>query len=221
MKPINNIFLLVLVFILTSCGVSKSLKDVPNLSQFNSKIDISRTKINDSTFVIGANQLRKNQQGMYELYVKGDALERGLLTGSLTKELYQKQEKIFFSKIEEIIPSKTKQYLLRKFLAWFNRKIYLHIPNEYKAEIYGISKFAGNDYDYIADDYHRNLYLHGAHDIGHALKDLALVGCSSFCQKQNYFICKSEEGTPFYVGYLGWNDWCSLRNERPRLNRYD
>lgn len=180
MRQINNIVLLILAFTLTSCGVSKSLKDIPNLDNFNAKADTVRTQINDSIYAIGVNQLRKNKQGLYELYVEGDALERGLITGSLTKELYQNQEKIFFSKIEEIIPSKTKQYLLRKFLAWFNRKTYLHIPNEYKTEIYGISQFAGDDYDYIADDYHRNLYLHGAHDIGHALKDLALVGCSSF-----------------------------------------
>lgn len=180
MKPIHNIHLLLLAFVLTSCGVSKSLKDVPNLETFSAQIDTVRTQINDSTFVIGANQLRKNKQGLYELYVEGDALERGLREGSLTRELYRKQEKIFFSKVEEFVPSPTKQYLLRKFLAWFNRKMYLYIPNEYKAEIYGISQFAGDDYDDIADDYLRNLYLHGAHDIGHALRDLALVGCSSF-----------------------------------------
>lgn len=124
--------------------------------------------------------MRKNKQGLWELFTEGDPLERGILTGSLTQELLQKQEKIFFSKVEEFVPSKTKQYLLRKFLAWFNRKAYLHIPNEYKAEIYGMSKFSSDEYDYIANDYLRSLYLHGAHDIGHALRDLALVGCSSF-----------------------------------------
>lgn len=180
MKLINNIFFLFATFMLISCGVSKSLNDIPNMNQYNEKVDTAKVKINDSTYVIGVNQLRKNKQGLYELYVKGDALERGLLTGSLTKELYRRQEKLFFSKVEEIIPSKRKQYILRKFLAWFNRKMYLHIPNEYKAEIYGVSQFAGDNYDYIADDYHRNLYLHAAHDIGHALRDLALVGCSSF-----------------------------------------
>ena len=58
--------------------------------------------------------------------------------------------------------------------------MYLHIPEAYKAEIYGLSKYASDDYSYLAENYLRMLYLHGAHDIGHALQDLALVGCSSF-----------------------------------------
>ncbi len=165
--------------LLSSCGVSKSLKDQPQLSQYNADIP-KRIKVSDTLYTVGKNQLRKNKQGLWELYIKGDPLERGLANGSLTKELLQKQEAIFFSKVEELVPSKSKQYLLRKFLAWFNRKLYLHITDEYKTEIYGVSRYASDTYDYIANDYLRSLYLHGAHDIGHALKDLALVGCSSF-----------------------------------------
>jgi hypothetical protein len=66
----------------------------------------------------------------------------------------------------------------------------LHVPEEYKAEILGISKFAGDDYDYVADDYLRILYFHSAHDIGHALQDLMIVGCSSFAAWGN----KTEDG---------------------------
>lgn len=176
-KPV--LFYVAFLVLVSSCGVSKSLKDTPTLTSFNNKIP-ERIKIADTIFTVGNNQLFKNKQGLWVLYVEGDPLERGLAEGSLTRELLQKQESIFFSKIEEFVPSKTKQWLLRKFLAWFNRKSYQHITNEYKAEIYGVSRFAADDYDYIANDYLRSLYLHGAHDIGHALQDLALVGCSSF-----------------------------------------
>ncbi|MET2985331.1 C45 family peptidase [Aureibaculum conchae] len=168
-----------LLLLLTSCGVKKSLNHQPKLEGYTNTIP-KRIQLNDSTFTVGKNQLRKNQHGLWELYIKGDPLERGLVNGSLTKELLQRQENIFFSKITEIVPSEFKQTLLRKFLAWYNRKLFLHIDDEYKTEIYGVSRFAGDDYDYVADDYLRSLYLHGAHDIGHALKDLMLVGCSSF-----------------------------------------
>lgn len=164
---------------LVSCGVSKSIHDRPNVDGFDATIP-ERVKINDSTFVAGNNFLLKNKQGQWELYVEGNALQIGKITGSLTRELMQRQEAIFFDQVNEWVPSKFQQYLLRKFLAWYNRKMYLHVPDEYKVEIYGMSEFGSSDYAEIGDSYLRLLYLHAAHDIGHALQDLMLVGCSSF-----------------------------------------
>ena len=169
----------VLLLLLSSCGVQKSLHDVPNLSQYESEIPV-RTQLNDSTFVLDDNFLTKNRQGQWELYVDGNPYELGLKIGSLTQELFHKQEQMFVDKIDSLIPSKGKQKLLRKFLAWFNRKMYRNIDEQYKAEIYGMAQYASKDFDYIAKPYQRVMYFHGAHDIGHALQDLALVGCSSF-----------------------------------------
>lgn len=191
-----------LLFLLGSCGISKSLKDLPKTDTYNHVIS-ERKQVNDSTFVLDKNFLTKNKQGLWELYVYGDPLERGLITGSLTQELFQKQEQLFLSKIDEFVPSKFKQALLRRFLAWYNRKMYLHIPEEFKTEIFGLSKYASKQYNHIANKYLRILYLHGAHDIGHALKDLALVGCSSFAAWGD----KTEDGSlligrnfDFYAG---------------------
>ena len=178
MKIIAKILVFVLTTLLFSCGVSKSIKHQPEISQYNQEIPVV-IKNSDSTFIYKNNFLTKNKQQLWELYVSGDALQRGLITGSLTSHLIQKQERVFLSKIQEIIPSKFKQNLLRQFLKWYNRKLYLHVPEEYKAEIYGVSQYASDDFNSIAPKYLRNLYLHGAHDIGHALQDLALVGCSS------------------------------------------
>ncbi len=175
----SKVLSLLVMALLCSCGVSKSLRDIPDTSDYGSQIE-PRTKVSDSSYILGNNFLIQNKEGLWELYVNGDPYELGLKTGSLTRELFQRQEHIFVDKIDDLVPSKAKQKLLRKFLAWFNRKMYLNIDEQYKAEIYGISRYASADLDFIAAPYPRVLYFHGAHDIGHALQDLALVGCSSF-----------------------------------------
>ncbi len=157
-------FVLPLFFTMVSCGVSKSLKDIPNIEQYVAESP-KRIKINDSTYTSNNGFISKNNQGLWELYVQGNPLEIGLTTGSLTQELFHKQEDALLSKVGEMVPSKTKQFFLRKFLAWFNRKMYLNIKEEFKTEIYGLSKYASHDYDYIAEPYRRVLYLHGAHEI--------------------------------------------------------
>lgn len=169
----------VLLFSITSCGVNRSLKDRPNLDGF-SEIDTVRTVHNDSLLTIGKNTLLKNKYGVWELYLEGDALERGLINGSLTKELMAKQEIAIMTKIESLVPSKSYQKFLSKMVKFFNRKMYKYVPEEYKQEIYGISRFSLEKYDFFAPAYVRAMYLHGAHDIGHALQDLMLVGCTSF-----------------------------------------
>ena len=171
--------ILFLLLLFSSCGVSKSIQDRPDISVYDDFVP-EKVKINDSTFIAGNNFLLKNQHGQWELYVEGNPLQLGLATGSLTQHLMQNQEAVFFDKVEEIVPSRFQQYLLRKFLAWYNRKMYLHIPEEFKTEIYGLSQYSSSNYSEIGDPYLRLLYLHGAHDIGHALQDLMLVGCSSF-----------------------------------------
>jgi predicted choloylglycine hydrolase len=175
--------------ILVSCGTAKSKKHLPDISNYNAAKPVV-TKLSDTTFISGNNSLFKNKQGIWELYVEGDPLEIGLTTGALTDSLLQKQQRIFFSKITDIIPSKFEQKVLRHFLSWFNRKLYLNVPEEYQTEIYGVSQYTSHEFDNIAPRYQRGLYLHAAHDIGHALQDLALVGCSSFAAWNE----KSEDG---------------------------
>ncbi len=164
---------------MASCGTYGSLHDVPETAGFDNTIPVL-TKQSDTAFSYGVNTLFKNRTGQWELYVEGDPLQRGLITGALTERLILKQEKAFVDKVDQIVPSKFRQSLLRQFLKWYNRKLYLHVVKEFKTEIYGISRYSSKDYDHIAPPYLRSLYLHAAHDIGHALTDLSLVQCTSF-----------------------------------------
>jgi predicted choloylglycine hydrolase len=174
---------------LVSCGTSKSKRYLPDITNYNATKPVV-TKLSDSVFISGKNSFTKNKQGLWELYVEGDPLEIGLTTGALTDSLLKKQQQIFFSKVKDFVPSKFQQNLLRNFLKWYNRKLYLNVANEYQAEIYGVAQYTSHEFDNLAPQYQRNLYLHGAHDIGHALQDLALVGCSSFAAWDE----KSENG---------------------------
>ncbi len=175
---------------LVSCGTSKSMHHKPEISGYNSEKPVVK-KISDSVFTSGKNSLLKNKQGLWELYAEGDPLEIGLNTGALTDSLLKKQQQIFFSKITDLIPSNFEQKMLRHFLKWYNRKLYLNVPEEYQTEIFGVSEYTSHEFDNIASKYQRGLYLHAAHDIGHALQDLALVGCSSFAAWNE----KSEDGS--------------------------
>ncbi len=164
--------------LLSACGVSKSVHHLPDVQQYTLEIP-KVNKINDSTFTYNQNFLTKNKQQLWELYIKGNPLQLGYNNGALTQDLMQKQEGIFFSKVESFVPSKFKQKLLNTFLKWYNRKMYLNVREDYQAELFGLSQYSSDQYDFIAPKYLRNLYLHGAHDIGHAMQDLAMVGCTS------------------------------------------
>jgi len=200
MKKALLYFLLILN--LTSCGISKSVRHVPDIKQYSLEIP-KVNKINDSTFSFNQNYLTKNKQQLWELYIKGNPLQLGYNNGALTQDLMQKQEDIFFSKVEGFVPSKFKQKLLRSFLKWYNRKMYLNVRDDFQAELYGLSQYSSGKYDFIAPKFLRNMYLHGAHDIGHAMQDLMMVGCSSLAVWNE----NSEDGDlligrnfDFYVG---------------------
>lgn len=175
----QGINFLLIVFLFTSCGVKKAKNDVPDISNYElseSPLEV----INDSISFKGDNSLRHNKYGQWELIASGNPYDMGNSIGILSQGLIVKQEELFFQKVEELLPSKFKQNLIKKFLAFYNRKMYLHVKEEYKVEIFGISKYSSDKYDLMGSKYQKSLYLHGAHDIGHALQDLALVGCSSF-----------------------------------------
>lgn len=169
---------LILNISLISCGIRKSVRHVPDIRRYALEIpEVSR--INDSTFHFNQNRLTKNKQQLWELYIKGNPLQLGYNNGALTQHLMHKQEKIFFSKVQGFVPSKFKQNLLRGFLKWYNRKMYLNIREDDQAELYGLSRYSSDQYNFIAPEFLRIMYLHGAHDIGHAMQDLMMVGCTS------------------------------------------
>jgi isopenicillin-N N-acyltransferase like protein len=145
-----------------------------------SSLQLQRSEPSPGLYTIQNNWFRKSNSGLYELYVEGKPFERGVVNGKLTRELVQRQEDHFSEQINKMIPSNFYRHFLKYFIGWFNRHLAENITEEYKEEIYGISGAASEKYDYIGSGYQRILNYHAAHDIGHALQSMALVGCTSF-----------------------------------------
>ena len=171
-------FCLLLLLLFTSCGIFHKKISPPETSLYSSQTPVVEN-LHDSLYSFGDNYLIRNKQGIWELYLSGNPLQLGLNSGSLTQRLYHRQDSLLFTKLKDFVPSERKQRFLYKFLKWFNRDIDKNILPIYRAELYGQSRYADSLFDYIAPKYERSLYLHSAHDIGHALQDLMLVGCSS------------------------------------------
>ena len=145
-----------------------------------SALRLQRVKKADNYYLVDNNMLRENRFGLWEMYLEGKPFDLGVANGKLTKELIEVQEDAFVEQINQLVPSKFYLNFLKYFIAWFDRDIDKYIPEEYQEEIYGISFFCSDKFDFIASSYQRMLNYHGAHDIGHALSDLAMVGCTSF-----------------------------------------
>jgi predicted choloylglycine hydrolase len=159
---------------------------LPNVNSNLNQQSFTRKQIATDHYQVNNCWLKKNKYGIWEMYIEGEEYERGIIYGVLGKELIQKQEECFVDQINELVPNKVYQTALKYFVAWFNRDIYKYIPLENQMEIYGISLSFSDKFDYIGPKYHRILNYHAAHDIGHALNDYSMVGCTSFAVTKEF-----------------------------------
>ena len=171
------IVLLLVIAVIYMVQVSK-LPD-PTIKDMSS-LKLQRTETSKGFYTLNDNWFRKSKTGLYELYVAGSPFERGVINGKLTKELVVRQEDHFTEQIKKMVPSAFTRQYLKYFIGWFNRNLDKNITEEYKDEIFGISESASEKYKWLGTNYQRILNYHAAHDIGHALQSMALVGCTSF-----------------------------------------
>lgn len=136
--------------------------------------------IDGSLYVIDDNWIRKNKWGLFEMYVSGEAFEQGVKRGKLSQQQIVDQEVAFTGEIRRMIPSEKYLKFLKYVVGAMNRNLTDHVTEEYQREIFGISHAAADSFSWIGNNYARILNYHAAHDIGHALQNMMLVGCTSF-----------------------------------------
>lgn len=128
----------------------------------------------------GDDTLRLSSSGLWEMKICGSAFERGQAYGKLAQDLLYQQEQIFVDQIRAIVPSESYLKFLRYLTLMFNHSLGKYIGEEFRQEIYGISLSCSDDFNFVCEPYERQMNYHSAHDIGHAMQDYMLVGCSSF-----------------------------------------
>lgn len=146
---------------------------------------------------------KRNEYGLWEAFVEGEPYTRGKVFGALAKHQVISQEESFINQIRKLVPSEVFLKTLKYGVVFFNRNLPNHISEELQKEIYGVSQSFSDEYDFVGDKYSRILNYHAAHDVGHALQDLSIVGCSSFAVWNQH----SEDSTltvarnfDFYMG---------------------
>ncbi len=137
--------------------------------------------VDDETVkVCGDSILSLNRYGLWEARIQGNPVERGIKYGILHKKLLKSQEDVFVKQIYDIVPSRLWVRILHNLTIIFNRNMARHIPLEYRTEIYAMSLSCSSEYNSFCSPYCRQLNYHAAHDIGHAMQEYMLVGCTSF-----------------------------------------
>lgn len=171
--------LLVLLIILSVYTYNVSEFTPPGVAD-TSAIQLQRQQQDGSLYTIGDNWITQNSYGLSEMYVSGSPYELGVKNGKLSREQIVAQEVAFTDQIKQLVPSEWWRNMLKYFIGLLNRDLPDHVTDEYKQEIYGISRSASDRFNWIGDKYTRILNYHAAHDIGHALQNMMLVGCTSF-----------------------------------------
>jgi len=172
--------------------------EVPALS-----LDENSVSVENGIRKLGGSWYCQNKYGLWEAYIEGAAYERGRTFGLLAEEQIVSQEESFVAQIRKLIPSEWFLKTLKYGVVFFNRNLDEHVSDELKQEVYGVSQSFADEYDFIGDKYSRILNYHAAHDIGHALQDLSIVGCTSFAVWNQYSTDSSlivGRNFDFYMG---------------------
>lgn len=172
--------ILSLILLMAAAGVILYVTADRSIPDNSLPVVIPSTRDSAGVLLFGRSSLEKGEGDLWNLRLRGDAEERGLAFGQLCKSLMHEQERAFVDQIKIIIPNERYLSFLKYLTIIYNRNIRSNIEEEFRKEIYATSIGSSSEFDYIGSPYDRQLNYHAAHDLGHAMQEYMLVGCSSF-----------------------------------------
>ena len=173
-------FVLSLILLILAAGVVLYMTADRSIPDNSLPVVIPSPRDSSGVLLFGRSSLEKGEGDLWNLWLRGDAEERGLAFGQLCKSLMHEQERAFVDQIKIIIPNERYLSFLKYLTIIYNRNIRSNIEEEFRKEIYATSLGSSSEFDYIGSPYDRQLNYHAAHDLGHAMQEYMLVGCSSF-----------------------------------------
>ena len=127
----------------------------------------------------GASHLLRDH-GMWVARLAGSPVALGQAHAELATEVRTRTDAALYRTFLEKVPNPVVRYALVRGLPFLGNAIAVHSPPEYLEEIAAYAQIGHDPWTWLVPTYTRKLVLHALHDVGQAMVDTPLVGCTGF-----------------------------------------
>lgn len=134
---------------------------------------------------VGPNRLIRTH-GLWVEHLEGDPYTLGRANATLAGPLQDRNEAGIVTEFYKHVTNPIVQYGLLRAVPLFGSAIDRTLPERYRQELRGYTDIGRDDtFGWIAPHYTRKLCYHAIHDVGQAMVDSPLMGCTGFVASGN------------------------------------
>lgn len=127
----------------------------------------------------GPNHLTRSH-GIWVARLTGTPTQIGQANAELATEVRARTEAALYQTFNEKVPNRLVQYGLLRGLPFLGGAIGRHSPPAYLEEIAAYTQIGDDPWSWLVPAYTRKLVMHALHDVGQAMVDTPLLGCTGF-----------------------------------------
>lgn len=120
------------------------------------------------------------RHGIWVAHLGGAPTEIGQAAGELAGVTRDRTEVALYTTFQEKVPNRLVQYGLLRGLPLLGGAIATHTPPETLEELAAYTRIGHDPWAWLVPTYTRKLVLHALHDVGQAMVDTPLLGCTGF-----------------------------------------